>query len=293
MDGNGRLSRYLIHHCLGQSGRLPPQFLLPISVAMKKHEADYLQALTAFSQPARQLCQVTRAGDEHYTYDWAPEADTWFRYMDLTEAVTFTLAMAEASLDTHMRQEVEFLGLSTPRQAPHQRPPRPAGQRSGHADRDHLPNGVRTLSNNRRKRYRQGGACAGCGGKRGGQGHAGRTAGRCGAGGERAFATEPALAQQNLDACAVRDDGVARRCGRSPITPLNLEALREMSWAVGDGRRCNAFSTFGGLALAIYPGWDVVGQWLTSDSVPAWVQAIGSVVDHCSNWRCSVPSQSR
>lgn len=51
MDGNGRLSRFLIHHCLGQSGRLPPGFLLPISVAMKKHEADYLQALTTFSQP--------------------------------------------------------------------------------------------------------------------------------------------------------------------------------------------------------------------------------------------------
>jgi hypothetical protein len=111
MDGNGRLSRYLIHHCLGQSGRLPPHFLLPISVAMKKHEAEYLQALTSFSQPARQLCQVTWAGDDHYTYDWAPEADTWFRHMDLTEAVSFTLGMAEASLDTHMRQEVEFLGL--------------------------------------------------------------------------------------------------------------------------------------------------------------------------------------
>lgn len=111
MDGNGRLSRFLIHHCLGQSGRLPPQFLLPISVAMKKHEAEYLQALTAFSQPARQLCQVTWAGDEHYSYDWVPEADTWFRTMDLTEATTFTLAMAQASLDTHMREEVEFLAL--------------------------------------------------------------------------------------------------------------------------------------------------------------------------------------
>lgn len=111
MDGNGRLSRFLIHHCLGQSGALPPQFLLPISVAMKKHEADYLAALTAFSRPARELCRVTWAGDEHYAYDWVPEADTWFRTMDLTEAVTFTLAMAETSLDTHMRQEVEFLVL--------------------------------------------------------------------------------------------------------------------------------------------------------------------------------------
>lgn len=111
MDGNGRLSRFLIHHCLGQSGRLPPEFLLPISVAMKKHEAEYLQALTSFSRPARQLCQVMWAGDEHYTYTWVPEADTWFQTMDLTEAVTFTLAMAKASLDTHMRQEVEFLAL--------------------------------------------------------------------------------------------------------------------------------------------------------------------------------------
>lgn len=35
---------------------------------------------------------------------------------------------------------------------------------------------------------------------------------------------------------------------------------------------------FGGLALAIYPGWDSVGRWLVSDSVAAWVQAVGSIV---------------
>ncbi len=111
VDGNGRLSRFLIHHCLGQSGLLPPQFLLPISVAMKKHEAGYLQALTAFSRPARQLCRVTWFSDEHYAYEWVDGADLWFRYMDLTDAAEFTLAMAEASLDTHMRQEVDFLAL--------------------------------------------------------------------------------------------------------------------------------------------------------------------------------------
>ena len=111
MDGNGRLSRFLVHHCLGQSGRLPPQFLLPISVAMKKHEAEYLQALSAFSQPARQLCQVTWAGDDHYAYDWVDGADVWFRAMDLTDSVVFTLSMAEVSLETHLRQEVEFLAL--------------------------------------------------------------------------------------------------------------------------------------------------------------------------------------
>ena len=152
MDGNGRLSRFLMHHCLGQSGRLPQQFLLPISVAMKKHEGDYLQALTAFSKPARQLCQVTWGGNEHYSYAWKEQADIWFRYMDLTEAVTFTLTMAEASLDTHMRQEVAFLELFD-------RVQRHINERHDLRGSDLatlivtiFQNGG-TLSNNRRKRY--------------------------------------------------------------------------------------------------------------------------------------------
>ncbi|PKO60996.1 MAG: cell filamentation protein Fic, partial [Betaproteobacteria bacterium HGW-Betaproteobacteria-18] len=111
MDGNGRLSRFLIHHALGQSGRLPTGFLLPISVAMKKHEEQYLQALKSFSKPARDLCQVLWSGDDQYSYAWQPDADIWFRYMDLTDCVEFTVAMAQAALDTHLRNEVEFLAL--------------------------------------------------------------------------------------------------------------------------------------------------------------------------------------
>lgn len=111
MDGNGRLSRFLIHHCLGQSGELPAGFLLPISVAMKKHEDRYWQALTAFSKPARSLCDVTWAGDDDYSYRWKPDAGVWFRYMDVTEGVVFTLDMARTALDLHLRQEVSFLNL--------------------------------------------------------------------------------------------------------------------------------------------------------------------------------------
>lgn len=111
MDGNGRLSRFLLHHCLGQSGQMPAGFLLPISVAMKKHEDQYLQALTAFSKPARGLCDVSWAGDDNYSYHWKPDSATWFRYMDVTEGVTFTLNMAQAALDLHLREEVTFLEL--------------------------------------------------------------------------------------------------------------------------------------------------------------------------------------
>lgn len=111
MDGNGRLSRFLIHHVLGQSRSLPEGFLLPVSVAMKKHEEQYLQALKSFSKPARELCRVTWSGDERFHYAWHADEDIWFRYMDLTAGVVFTLEMARAALDIHLRREVEFLGL--------------------------------------------------------------------------------------------------------------------------------------------------------------------------------------
>lgn len=72
--------------------------------------------------------------------------------MDLTEPVTFTLAMAEASLDTHMRQEVAFLELFD-------RVRRQISERHDLRGSDLatlivtiFQNGG-TLSNNRRKRY--------------------------------------------------------------------------------------------------------------------------------------------
>lgn len=111
MDGNGRLSRFLIHHGLGQAEALPRGFLLPISVAMKRHETQYLHALQAFSSPARTLCDVRGDSDVGYSYTWPADADVWFRYMDVTEGVRFTLEMAQLALNTDLRKEVDYLGL--------------------------------------------------------------------------------------------------------------------------------------------------------------------------------------
>lgn len=110
MDGNGRLSRFLIHQCLGQSKALPAGFVLPVSVAMKRHESAYLSALTSFSKPARELCGVTWGGDSNYSYDWMPDADEAFRYIDLTECAEFTLNMAEVALQKDLLSETEWLG---------------------------------------------------------------------------------------------------------------------------------------------------------------------------------------
>ena len=54
-DGNGRLSRFLAHYALCQSGELPDGLILPLSRAMKRNEQDYLKALQSFSRPARCL----------------------------------------------------------------------------------------------------------------------------------------------------------------------------------------------------------------------------------------------
>jgi len=58
MDGNGRLSRFLIHQALCRAGALDNGLLLPVSVAMKHQELRYLEALQSFSRPVREFWEV-------------------------------------------------------------------------------------------------------------------------------------------------------------------------------------------------------------------------------------------
>jgi hypothetical protein len=52
---------------------------------------------------------VRWAGDDEYWYDWSAEADTTFRYPDLTNCVEFTLEMAQTALEHDLRRETQFL----------------------------------------------------------------------------------------------------------------------------------------------------------------------------------------
>ena len=108
MDGNGRLSRFLFHRTLAQSGRLPPEMLLPISVAMKRHERAYLAALENFSRPARMLWDVRWIDEGQYTLR-GPASDAVYRYWEGTAAVTFGLRMAQEALRQDLQQEVALL----------------------------------------------------------------------------------------------------------------------------------------------------------------------------------------
>ena len=108
MDGNGRLSRFLFHYALCQSGRLPQGMLLPVSVAMKRNENLYLKALQSFSGKMRQHWDVRWIGDEEYTFRFTGDSSL-YRYWDATECVAFCLNMAEQALEKDLREEIEFL----------------------------------------------------------------------------------------------------------------------------------------------------------------------------------------
>ena len=107
-DGNGRLSRFLAHYALCQSGALPDGLILPLSTAMKRNEQDYLKALQSFSRPARRLWNVQWLDGPDFKFEFLGDPAI-YRYWDATECVTFLARMALDALRTDLSAEVEFL----------------------------------------------------------------------------------------------------------------------------------------------------------------------------------------
>ncbi|GAB2625205.1 Fic family protein [Novilysobacter erysipheiresistens] len=110
MDGNGRLSRFLFHHALCRAGALQDGLILPVSVAMKKHEVEYLRTLQEFSRPVRERWKVEWLDEGRYAFDYRGDPRHGiYRYWDATEAVEFSFRMAEQALEVELRSEAEFL----------------------------------------------------------------------------------------------------------------------------------------------------------------------------------------
>ena len=112
MDGNGRLSRFLFHRTLAQSGQMESptvgRILLPVSVAMKRYEQRYLQSLQSFSVPARNLWDVHWIDEDRFEFTMRGDG-TAYRYWDATDQVRFGLEMAKSALQEDLRSEVDAL----------------------------------------------------------------------------------------------------------------------------------------------------------------------------------------
>lgn len=108
MDGNGRLARFLFHQALCQSGKLEKGLLLPVSVAMKRNEEEYLSVLREYSRPARDLWSVRWIDEDQYDLRFNGDASI-YKYWDATKCVEFGYKMAEQALEVELRNETEFL----------------------------------------------------------------------------------------------------------------------------------------------------------------------------------------
>lgn len=112
MDGNGRLSRLLAHHSLAFQGALPlvggNPAILPLSVAMKRHEGAYLATLESFSKPARSLWDVTYLAENEFTFDFR-STSLIYAHWDGQAAAEFVTRSAERALEQSLVNETEFL----------------------------------------------------------------------------------------------------------------------------------------------------------------------------------------
>uniref|UniRef100_E6QJD6 Filamentation induced by cAMP protein Fic n=1 Tax=mine drainage metagenome TaxID=410659 RepID=E6QJD6_9ZZZZ len=110
MDGNGRLSRFLFHRTLAQSGKLEADTVLPVSMAMKRHEREYLKALQSFSVPARGMWNVRWLDGDQFDFRLSGNG-TIYRYWDATPVVAFGLDMAKEALRHDLQSEVKLLSI--------------------------------------------------------------------------------------------------------------------------------------------------------------------------------------
>jgi hypothetical protein len=122
VDGNGRISRFLINDILRRDGALPAPYIVPISGVLQRpnlRPLSYDAALELFSRPLMQRYQGNwsfgperqAADGVHYNlqFDAYPDALHAWRYPDLTRHVAFIAAALDLAIEEEMRSEAEYL----------------------------------------------------------------------------------------------------------------------------------------------------------------------------------------
>jgi len=122
IDGNGRISRFLINDMLRRDGALPKPYILPISAILQRADLrpmSYDGALEVFSRPLmRQYQNEWSFGPEQraddgvvYNLQFARYEDALhaWRYPDLTRHVSFLADALELTIEQEMRGEALYL----------------------------------------------------------------------------------------------------------------------------------------------------------------------------------------
>ena len=122
VDGNGRISRFLINDVLRRDGALPAPYIVPISAIL--HRADlrplsYDGALELLSRPLMQQYQSNwsfgpeQRGEDgviyNFQFDGYADALHAWRYPDLTRHVAFLADTLDLTIEQEMRAEAQYL----------------------------------------------------------------------------------------------------------------------------------------------------------------------------------------
>jgi Fic/DOC family len=122
IDGNGRISRFLINDVLRRDGALPAPYIVPISTILQRPDLrplSYDGALELFSRPLMQQYRdqwsfgAEQKGQDGVTYNLQFEGyqdalHTW-RYPDLTRHVSFIADALDLTIEQEMRSEAQYL----------------------------------------------------------------------------------------------------------------------------------------------------------------------------------------
>jgi hypothetical protein len=122
VDGNGRISRFLINDVLRRDGAVPTPYIVPISACLQRSDVrplNYDGALELFSRPLMQQYQSawsfgsSERGDDGVIYtlkfDRYDDANHAWRYPDLTRHVIFLSDALKITIDQDMHAEAVYM----------------------------------------------------------------------------------------------------------------------------------------------------------------------------------------
>lgn len=122
IDGNGRISRFLINDVLRRDSTLPAPYIVPVSAILQRpnlRPLSYDGALELFSRPLTQQYRsqwffgAEQRGQDGVTYNLQFEGyrdalHAW-RYPDLTRHVRFLADALDLTIEQEMRSEAQYL----------------------------------------------------------------------------------------------------------------------------------------------------------------------------------------
>ena len=109
LDGNGRISRYLAHQSLCNSGKLPHGMVLPLSSVMLDEQESYHAALIEFSEPMRKMWDVSPSSNPDIPNFVFNGNESAYRYWSGDSSAAFVTDMGRIALNQKLIQEAMFL----------------------------------------------------------------------------------------------------------------------------------------------------------------------------------------